>query len=96
MKDAKKGSSKDERENISTRIGEASAAVGALVKSVVMTIEEKIALEDQVKSLSRDADYMLDRIDDVAREKQKKLLLAYRKFLEQNLSAVDYRIKKLG
>ena len=96
MTEANKGADTDERENISAKISKASDAVTDLVRSIVMTIEERIALEDQVKNISRDADYILDRIDDLKKEKQKKLLLAYREFLEENLSAVDYRIKKLG
>ena len=58
-----------------------------------MTTEEKAALEGQVKNISREAEYMLDRIDDTIKENHKKLLLEYNKFLEQNLAAVNYRLE---
>jgi hypothetical protein len=60
-----------------------------------VTTEEKAALEDQVKNISREVEYMLDRIDDTIKENHKKLLLEYNKFREQNLAAVNYRLKKL-
>jgi hypothetical protein len=60
-----------------------------------VTTEEKTALEDQVKNISCEAEYMRDRIDDTIKENHKKLLLEYNKFLEQNLAAVNYRLKKL-
>jgi tRNA A37 threonylcarbamoyladenosine dehydratase len=40
-----------------------------------VTIEEKVALENQVKNISREADYVVDRIDDISKENQKMLLL---------------------
>jgi hypothetical protein len=33
-----------------------------------VTIEEKVALENRVKKISREADYVVNRIDDIARE----------------------------
>lgn len=33
-----------------------------------VTIEEKVALENRVKKISREADYVVDRIDDIAKE----------------------------
>lgn len=96
MGSSKKRLLPDEREKFSTKITRASDAVGDLLKSIVVSIEDRIAVEDQVKSLTRDAGYFLDRIDVMKKEKQKQILQAYRKFLEENLAAVDYRIKELG
>ena len=97
-KRARKTSSKRTagRESISSKIDDASDAVGSLVRSIAMTIEERIALEDHIKNMSRDSESMLDRIEDVKRDKQRKVLVAYRKFLEQNLTAVDEKLKKIG
>lgn len=92
----KKNTNEKDGDKISKDIEEASEAVTALIRSIAMTIEEKVALEDQVRNISREAEYMLDRIDDITKENQKKLLLAYKKLLEQNLDAVNYRLKKLG
>jgi hypothetical protein len=58
-----------------------------------VTTEEKAALENRVKNISCEAEYMLDRIDDTIKENHKKLLLEYNKFLEQNLAAVNYRLE---
>jgi hypothetical protein len=33
-----------------------------------VTIEEKVALENRVKNIWREADYAMDRIDDIAKE----------------------------
>ena len=95
MGSSKKRPQPDEREKISTKINQASDTVGDLLKSIVVSIEDRIAVEDQVKSITRDADHFLDRVDMVKKEKQKQVLLAYRTFLEENLAAVNYRIKKL-
>lgn len=95
MKDPK-SSKEGERETITKKIQEATTAVTGLVRSIAMAVEERIALEDQVRNVTRDTEYILDRIDDLTRDQQKKMLMAYKKFLEQNLSAVEYRMKRLG
>ena len=33
-----------------------------------VTIQEKVALENRVNNISREADYVVDRIDDIAKE----------------------------
>lgn len=60
-----------------------------------MTMESKIAIEDQIKNLSHETESMLFRIDDIARVHQRNILTAYKKFLEHNLDAVNERLKAL-
>lgn len=88
-------SEKGSEDKITAKIKEAADAVKALIHSVSLATEERIALEDIVNSISREAESMLDQADHVSRANQKKLLLAYRKFLEQNRAAVDQRIREL-
>lgn len=55
-------------EKISNVIADASVALNTLIRSIAVTIEEKVALENRVKKISREADYVVDRIDDIAKE----------------------------
>lgn len=74
MKESPKreASSSEERdicgERISNVISDASVAVNTLIRSIAVTIEEKVALENRVKKISREAYYVVDRIDDIAKE----------------------------
>ena len=55
-------------EKISNVIAEASVAPNTIIRSITVTIEEKVALENRVKNIWREADYAMDRIDDIAKE----------------------------
>ena len=59
-----------------------------------MTIEEKVALENRVKKISREAYYVVDRIDDIAKEIRRcsrccSAVCAYKKLLKQNVASVN-------
>lgn len=88
-------SEKGLEDRITAKIKETADSVKALIHSASLATEERIALEDIINSISREAESMLDQADHISRANQKKLLLAYRKFLEQNMAAVDQRIKEL-
>ena len=80
-------------EKISLKTRQAAETVKSLIHSVPGAIEERIALDDHISNISREMEYMLDRIDGVTKAEQKKILLAYKKFLEQNLDSVNRRLK---
>jgi hypothetical protein len=60
-----------------------------------MPLEEKVAMEDQINNLSHESNCLLDIIGNSKKDYQKKLFLAYRKFLERNIDAVNQRIGEL-
>jgi hypothetical protein len=84
-------------EKISNDIAEASVALNTIIRSIAVTIQEKVVLENQVKNISHEADYVVDRIDDITKENQKMLMrlllrysaCAYKKLLEQNVASVN-------
>jgi hypothetical protein len=76
-------------------VNEAVDTIKELLRSVKMDIEEKIAIEDQVNDLAKEAESMLDRIEALTTANQQKILFAYKKFLEQNLEAVNQRLTEL-
>ncbi len=82
-------------EKVSIRVKEAADAIRELIRSVSIGVEERIAIQDQIDSISKETESMLDRIDSIAKKNQRKLLIAYRNFLEHNLDAVDQRLKEL-
>ena len=82
-------------EEISERARAAAKAVNDLISSMAMEVEEKVSIQHQIIKLARESEYMTDRIDGIAKENQKKVLLAYREFLKDNLQAVDRRLKNL-
>ncbi len=86
--------SQDQAENIARKAKEAADSVRQLIMTIGMTIENKVALEDQINGLSDKTESMLLRIDNIAKVNQKNLLLAYKKFLEHNLEAVNHRLKE--
>lgn len=97
VKNNKEDTAKREQahEKVSIRVKEAADAIRELIRSVSIGVEEKIALQDQIDNISKETESMLDRIDSIARKNQRKLLLAYKNFLEHNLEAVDQRLKEL-
>ena len=93
--DNEKSKREKTKERITAKAAEAATAVLELVRSIGMTIEERIGFEDQVKNISKEADSILDRIDYLTRSNQKKVLFAYRNFLQRNIEAVDQRLKEM-
>jgi hypothetical protein len=82
-------------QDISLRTIEAAESVRSLIHSLSMSLEEKIAMEDQINSLSHGNNCLLDIISNSKKDYQKKLFSAYREFLEQNIYAVNQRISEL-
>lgn len=82
-------------EEISEKARKAADAVNDLISSMTLAVEEKVALQHQIHNLSRESEYMIDRIDNISKASQKRVLLAYREFLQENLDAVDERLKDL-
>jgi hypothetical protein len=82
-------------EEISEKARIAARAVNDLISSMALAVEEEVSLQHQINSLARKSEYMIDGIDGIAKENQKKLLMAYREFLKGTLQAVDKRLKFL-
>lgn len=82
-------------DKIATEVRHAADAIRDLVRSIPSTVEQKIAFENQIDHLSREADYMLDEMDSIQKANRKKILLAYRKFLLQNIKGVDGKLERL-
>jgi seryl-tRNA synthetase len=82
-------------EEISQKAREAAKKINDLVSSMVLAVEEKVALQHQINNIARESEYMIDRIDDIAVENQKKVLLAYREYLKDNLESINRRLKEL-
>ncbi len=88
--------SQEAHERILYRVEEAAEAVRQLIRSISIEIEDKIAIDDKVTNISKEAESMLGRIDTITKKNQAKLLRAYKKFLERNLDAVNQRIREQG
>jgi hypothetical protein len=82
-------------EEIGRKARIAAQAVNDLISSMALAVEEKVALQHQIGNLARESEYMIDRIDGIAKQNQKKVLLAYREFLKDNLEGVERRLKNL-
>lgn len=93
--DSESHSRKKAQESISAKAGEAATSILELIRSIGVSIEQRIGLEDQVNDISREAESMISQIEDLTKVNQKKLLIAYRNFLTRNLEAVDQRLKAL-
>jgi signal transduction histidine kinase len=83
-------------EEITEKTKRAARALNDLISSLALAVEEKVSLQHQISNLARESEYMIDRIDGIAKKNQKKVLMAYREFLKDNLEAVDRRLKDLG
>lgn len=81
-------------EKLSDKARTAAAEVRELIRSISMGAEERVTIEDHIMNISREAEYMLDRIDSIKKANQQKVLLAYKKYLENNLEAVNQRLKE--
>ena len=80
-------------EDLSQKAKVAAQTVNDLISSMAIAVEEKVSLQHQINNLARESQYMIDRIDGITKEHQKKVLQAYREFLALNLQAVDRRLK---
>jgi hypothetical protein len=92
-KKASKDSREDRLERISAKAAEAAQEVKDRLHSVTIAIEQRVAIEGHIHNVTREMDYLLDGIDEISRKNQRKVLLAYKKFLEENLNAVNGRLK---
>ena len=82
-------------EEISEKARIAARAVNDLISSMALAVEEEVSLQHQINSLTRESEFMIDSIDEIAKGNQKKVLMAYREFLKGTLQAVDKRLKSL-
>lgn len=64
-----------------------------LVYSTVMSVEDKVVLEDMINKLSQEADTMLDIIDDIPKRHQMQLLVGYRAMLKDIIESVNRKLK---
>jgi hypothetical protein len=88
---------KEDREKIWFNARNAADDIRGLIRSMKMNAEEKIAVEDGINNLANEVESMLDRIDMASTTAhQRKLLTAYKKFLEHNIEAVNRRLKEIG
>ena len=74
---------------------DAANGIRKLIRSIKMNTEQKITLDDGINNLVKEVESMMDRIDMASNAAdQKKLLAAYKKFLEDNIEVVNQRIRK--
>jgi ribosomal protein L31E len=85
----------EDRERTWLKANDAVHAIRELIRSMKMKAEQKITLDDGINSLAKEVESMLDRIDMASSTMdQKKLLAAYKKFLQHNIEVVNKRLKK--
>jgi hypothetical protein len=85
----------DGLEEISQKAKVAAKAVNDLVSSMTMAVEEKVSIQHQINNISRETEYMIDRIDSITRSNQEKVLIAYKELLMDILESVNRRLKEL-
>ena len=64
-----------------------------LVYSTVMSVEDKVVLEDMINKLSQETETMLDIINDIPKRHQKQLLVGYRALLQSVIASVNGKLK---
>jgi hypothetical protein len=75
---------------------DAANAMRRLIKSMRMSAEQKITLDDGINNLARGVEAMMDGIEMASgTPDQKKLLAAYKKFLEHTIEIVNQRLKEI-
>jgi hypothetical protein len=91
-----KGSKKTEdRDRTWLKAEDAANGITELIRSMKMNTEQKITLDDGINNLVKEVESMMDRIDMASNAAdQKKLLTAYKKFLEDNIEVVNQRLRK--
>ena len=74
---------------------DAANAMRELIKSMRMSAEQKITLDDGINNLAREVEAMMAGIQMASgTPDQKKLLAAYKKFLEHTIEIVNQRLKE--
>src|ERR671939_1659322 len=74
---------------------DAANGIRERIRSMKMNTEQKITLDDGINNLVKEVESMMDRIDMASNAAdQKKLLAAYKKFLEDNTEVVNQRLRK--
>jgi hypothetical protein len=94
-KDKRMAKGSRNNQEISLRTIESAESVRRLIHSLNLSLEEKVAMEDQINELSHKSDCLLDIISSSNRNYRQKLFLAYRDFLERNFDVVNERIDEL-
>jgi predicted nucleic acid-binding Zn-ribbon protein len=85
-----------DRERTWLKAVDAARAIRELIRSMKMNPEQKITLDDGINNLAKEVESMMDRIDMASTTTdKKKLLAAYKKFLERSIEVVDQRLKKI-
>lgn len=85
-----------DREGIWRNTSAAADAIRKLIRSMKMNAEQKIVVDDGINNLAKEVESMLDRIDMASNTAdQRKLLIAYKKFLEYNTKAVNQRLRDI-
>jgi hypothetical protein len=75
---------------------DAADAMRGLIKSLRMSAEQKITLDDGINNLAREVEAMMDGIETASsKPDQKKLLAAYKKFLEHTIEIVNQRLQEI-
>lgn len=88
---AKQSKSRISRQSVQ----QAADAIRKLVRSASPSVEQKVAFERIIDSLTKEADYLLDEAEVIKKEGRKKILLAYRELLSSQLDAVEKKIKEV-
>jgi hypothetical protein len=86
---------KEDPERTWHKTDDAVHAIRELIRSLKMNSEQKITLDDGINNLAKEVESMMDRINMASTTTdQKKLLAAYKKFLEHNMEVVNQRLRQ--
>jgi hypothetical protein len=84
-----------DRERMWLKADDTAHTIRKLIRSMNMNTEQKITLDDGISNLAKEVESMMDRIDMASTTTyKKKLLAAYKKFLEYNIEVVNQRLKQ--
>jgi hypothetical protein len=84
-----------DRERTWLKADDTAHTIRELIRSMNMNTEQKITLDDGISNLAKEVESMMDRIDMASTTlHKKKLLAAYKKFLEYNIEVVNQRLKQ--
>jgi hypothetical protein len=86
-----------DRDSTWLKAEDAANGIRERIRSMKMNTEQKITLDDGINNLVKEVESMMDRIDMASNAADhKKLLAAYKKFLEHNIEVVNQRLRKKG
>jgi hypothetical protein len=92
---ARESKKTEDRERTWLKTDDAAHAIREIIRSTKMNVEQKITLDDGINNLAKEVQSMMDRIDMASTATdQKKLLAAYKKFLEHNIEVVNKRLEQ--